>query len=422
MNQDNPHLPRNFRKLSMDEKRDTLRRVLGLSEQEADYLAVEPGLLELADAMVESAVGVLPIPLGIAAGFLIDGRRYDIPIATEEPSVIAAASYAGQIIARGGGIRTATADPLMTAQVYLANVSESGEAALRSSEREIRASVAGTLERMEARGGGYRGFDVTRFEEFVRLQIHVDVRDAMGANVLNTAAEALRPVACRISGGRGIMAILSNAAEARRTTASFDIPVSLLGRGGYGGGQAAERVATGSRIAALDPTRAVTQNKGIMNGISGLALATGNDTRGLEAAVHAYAARDGVYRPLSAFEVRGDRLTGRLELPVPLATVGGAVSFHPVAEICLKLLGSPKATELARIAAALGLAQNFAAVYALVTEGIQRGHMSKHAQRVAWRAGARGADRDVVAEKLVSSGRFDVETAQKHLGGPGNGR
>ena len=427
MSDERPPLPRNFRKLSIEEKRETLRYVLGVTDEEAAYLAAEPVILELADAMVESAVGVLPVPLGIATGFLIDGNRYDIPIATEEPSVIAAASYAAQILARGGGITTESLPPVMTAQVYLDDVDASGEAALRDAEEDIKAEIAGPLRGMVERGGGYRGFDVTRMEEFVRLQIHVDVRDAMGANILNTAAETVRPLAAEISGGRGVMAILTNASDARRTSASFSIPVAALGRGGYTGEEAAQRLVAGGRIAEVDPSRAVTHNKGVMNGVTGLALATGNDTRGLEAAVHSYAARSGVYRPVSRFEIHtdqpnGDRLCGHLELPLPLATVGGAVSFHPVAQMCLRLLGSPNATQLARIAAALGLAQNFAAVYALVTEGIQRGHMSKHAQRVAWRAGARGSERHAVAGTLAASGRFDVRAAREHLGGRGNGR
>jgi hydroxymethylglutaryl-CoA reductase len=306
-------------------------------------------------------------------------------MATEEPSVIAAASFAARIIARGGGISTDTGPPLMTAQVYFMHVSEEGEDALRMAGHQIQDVVSGAVGRMAERGGGYRGFDVERVGEFVRLQIYVDVRDAMGANVVNTAAEAVRPVAAEISGGEGLMAILTNAAEGRLTWASFSIPVSSLSRGGFTGAEAAERIVAGYRIAAADPSRAVTHNKGIMNGVTAIALATGNDTRGLEAAVHAYAARTGVYRPVSSFEVVDDRLEGRIEMPVPVATVGGAVSYHPVADMCLQLLGSPRATDLSRLAAAVGLAQNFAAVYALVTEGIQRGHMAKHAQRVAWK-------------------------------------
>lgn len=389
MTDERPVLPRNFRKLSMVEKRAALRRALDVGEDEEVYLEAETPMLELAEAMVESAVGILPIPLGIASGFLIDGTVYDIPLATEEPSVIAAASYAARIIARGGGFVTESEPPVMTAQVYLTGVSPEGETALDRSEDAIRDAVSGVLKGMESRGGGYRGFDVARLSEFVRVQLYVDVRDAMGANLLNTAAETLRPVLSRISGGESVMAILSNAAQSRRARASFDVSVDLLARAGFEGLESAKRIEAGCRIAALDPSRAVTHNKGIMNGISGLALATGNDTRGLEAAVHSYAARTGVYCPLSSFEVRGDRLHGEIDLPLPLATVGGAVSFHPVAKLCLRLLGSPRATELARIAAALGLAQNFAAIYALVTEGIQRGHMAKHANRVAWQAAQR---------------------------------
>jgi hydroxymethylglutaryl-CoA reductase len=402
-----PKLPKNFRKLPIQEKRETLRDALGIQADEEVYLEAETPLLELADAMVESAVGILPIPLGIAGGFVIDGESYDIPLATEEPSVIAAASFGARLIARSGGFVTEAEPPIMTTQVYLSDVSVSGEEELRRNESTIRCAVSDLLRGMEARGGGYRGFDVSRLSEVVRVQLYVDVRDAMGANLLNTVAEAIRPLLAEISGGTSVMAILTNSAESRRAGASFSIPVDILARGGFSGREAADRIVTGYRIAALDPSRAVTHNKGIMNGVSGLALATGNDTRGLEAAVHSYACSSGTYRPLSKFEVEAGRLNGSIQLPVPLATVGGAVSFHPVAKLCLRLLGSPKATDLARIAAALGLAQNFAAVYALVTEGIQKGHMSKHANRVAWKAGFRRDEGDVRTQAVPVSSRRD---------------
>jgi hydroxymethylglutaryl-CoA reductase len=252
----------------------------------------------------------------------------------------------------------------------------------------------------------------------VRVDIRVDVRDAMGANILNTAAESLRPVLEAESGGVSLMAILSNAALDRTAGASFAIPAWRLARAipeGMTALEAARRIALASDIAQEDPTRAVTHNKGIMNGITSLALATMNDARAVEAAAHAWASRDGSYRGLSTFRVQDDALIGELSLPLPFATVGGAIDLHPAAQASLRILGSPDANRLSRIAAALGLAQNLAALLALTTYGIQHGHMRLHAARVAWRAGARGDDVRRLADALAKSGNVDLAAAREAL-------
>jgi hydroxymethylglutaryl-CoA reductase len=252
----------------------------------------------------------------------------------------------------------------------------------------------------------------------VRVQFSVDVQDAMGANILNTAAESLKPKLESISGGKALMAILSNAAAERRAGARFSLPLkklSPLGRAGFSAPEIGRRIVLACTVAGEDESRAVTHNKGIMNGITSLALATGNDARAIEAAAHAWAGRTGRYRPLSRFSVSEGALTGELELPLAFASVGGAVGFHPATRLCLKLLGTPDGRSLARLAAAVGLVQNFAALLALVTEGIQKGHMKLHATRLAYLAGARGREIRGVAERLSREGVFRLVDAERIL-------
>ena len=412
------HLPRSFRKLSVSERREALRETLGLTDAE---LAQDAPFADLADVMVESSVGVMPVPLGIAGGFLLDGESYDVPLATEEPSVVAAASYAAGIIARAGGFTTGADDPVMTAQVFLEpradrhDSTESLAAALEDERPQLEAVARGGLERMAGRGGGFRDLRIEPLAGLVKIEVDVDVRDAMGANLLNTLAEQVKQDAARLSGAQPLMAVLTNAARGRRARAWFAIPVAKLARAGVPGPEVARRIVAATEAANSDAGRAVTHNKGVMNGISALALATANDTRAIEAAAHAWAARDGVYRSLTSFTVDGEKLRGFIDLPLAFATVGGAVSFHPHAERVLALLGHPSAPTLSRIAAAVGLAQNFAAVYALVSEGIQHGHMRLHATRVAYKAGARGDRAREVGQAIWEQGDISEEAARRLL-------
>jgi len=402
--------------------------VFGLDPLESQATSGAAGLDALADVMVESAVGVLPVPLGIATGLVVDGVEHAVPMATEEPSVIAASSFAARIVSLGGGFTTWATEPVMEAHVYLEGVPAGGELRLLSCEPEVSAALRGTLAAMEARGGGYRGMELTRLPEtgLLRVELRIDVRDAMGANVLNTAAEQARSILERASGGTALMCILSNAAQERRAGASFRLPVDLLGHAcppGMSPAELARRIAAASDLAREDPKRAVTHNKGIMNGISALVLATGNDTRATEAAAHAWAARDGRYRGLSSFTVEhspeGELLRGELELPLALGSVGGSVGFHPATAFSLRVLRRPSGSSLARIAVALGLAQNLAALAALVGAGIQQGHMRLHASRMAYRAGARGAEIPLLAARLSSriatQGRVDAAEARALL-------
>lgn len=413
-------LPLGFRKHDLSERRREVKAAFAVGEEEWEGLSASAPLLSIADVMVESAVGCIPVPLGIADGFLIDGEEVAVPMAVEEPSVVAAASFAAWLVRPDGGFTTWASSPLMTAQVFLEGVTEGGERRLAACGARVRSALLPILSSLEKRGGGFRELRVTRLpgSGTVRADLVIDVRDAMGANRLNTAAESARPVLETESGGRTLMAILTNAAQERLAGARFSIRVERLGfrlPAGMDGAEAARRLARASALAQEDPSRAVTHNKGIMNGISSLALATMNDTRAVEAAAHAWAARGGQYRGLSTFTVEGDTLAGELELPLALATVGGSVDFHPAGRASLAVLGAPDAPRLSRIAAALGLAQNFAALLALVTTGIQEGHMRYHAARAAYRAGARGQEARRLAASLAAAQSTDIEAARAML-------
>jgi len=405
-----------FRRLPIGERRRRLSSALGIPPEEERVTGSDAEVLQLADVMVETAVGYVPVPLGIAGEIIVDGEPVNVPLALEEPSVVAAASYAGTTISRHGGFTTETSPAIMRAHVYLEDVTTEGEAELRAAEEEVRRELAEPLERMNARGGGFRGIEIERLDDgTVAAALLIDTCDAMGANVLNTAAERVKPLLAAKSGGRAVMAILTNAATDRVFTARFRLPFSACARGSVDGAEMARRVEKANRIASLHKERAVTHNKGIMNGITSLALATANDTRATEAAAHAYAARNGGYRPLTTYRVENGALHGSITLPLSLGSVGGAVGFHPAARLALRILGHPSARRLGAIAAALGLAQNFAALSALVGEGIQKGHMRLHAIRLAYAAGARGGEISPVAKRITDNERYNKDAAAQAL-------
>lgn len=408
-------LPSGFRKATAADRRAMITALDPAITEAA--LGTDPEMIELADVMVESSIGYLAVPLGIAAGFQIDGSVYDVPMATEEPSVIAAASYGASIVRRGGGFTTVAGELVTTGQLFVEATTEDTATRVERAENELRAVVNPLTRRMEARGGGWKGMDTVWLPEtaLLRVQVHLDARDAMGANIVNSIVEELRSPVEALTGGRVVMAILTNASDRRVTTARFSVTTASLARAGVAGSEVARRIVLASEIAREDPTRAVTHNKGVMNGITALALATGNDTRALEAAVHRYAAIDGGYRALTRYHVTDERLHGELALPLPLGTVGGAAGIHPTSAAALALLNSPGAATLASVAACVGLAQNLSALFALVTEGIQRGHMGLHAERLAWAAGARGEERRRVVETMRAEHRYGVDVAAEAL-------
>jgi len=361
----------------VDERRSWCRDATGAPPGQRRFFEGSGADLELADLLVENAVGWMPVPLGVAAGLVVNGTSYEVPLATEEPSVIAAVSYAASVAARTGGFLAGAGAPVMRAQVFLENPSSEAEALLELHRGALEAQARTLLASMERRGGGLRGLTLGRLSglEVAVVRIDVDVRDALGANLLNTLAEALAPALEKALGGTKLMAILSNDASLRPAWAEVRLSLEP---------ERSRRIALASAVALADPQRAVTHNKGIMNGITALALATGNDTRALEAAVHSFASASGTYRGLSRWTVEGEQLHGRIEVPLALATVGGSAGVHPTAKMALQLLGGLDSPTLCAVAAALGLAQNFAALNALTGEGIQRGHMALHERRHAW--------------------------------------
>ena len=410
-------LPRRFRKLSVEDRRAIVESATTDSTGDFALTGESKELLDMADVLVESAVGYMAIPVGIAESFLIDGKIYDIPLATEEPSVVAAASYAAKIIADGGGFSTTPATPIMGGMVYLLPAETPADALIElllDSRERLRGVLESSLNRISERGGGLRSVDIAPTGRFVRLSFDIDVRDAMGANIVNTAAELLAREVSLMSDAEVIISILSNSSNRRIGKAQFSIASDKIpGTDRMSGKEVARRICLASEIAESDPDRAITHNKGVMNGVTALALATGNDTRGIEAAVHAWASRGGEYTPLSRYRIEAEHLIGEIELPLPFATTGGAVSFHPSARAFLQILGAVNARDLTRIAAAVGLAQNFAALRALVTSGIQSGHMPLHARRLAYEAGARGPEIRDVARQMIDSGTCNMNAAKR---------
>lgn len=391
---------------------------------DADREALGGGLAQdRADKMIENVVGLHELPLAVAPNFLVNGRDYLVPMAIEEPSVVAAASYMARIVRDAGGFQATSSEPVMIGQIQvlaLTDLEAARSALLRERGRLLELATA-TDPVVASLGGGARDIEVRLFEEspagpMLVLHLLVDVRDIMGANTVNTALEALAPVVEEITGGRAHLRILSNLADRRMASASCCIPAELLAFDGFSGEQVAQGIVEAYALAAVDPYRAATHNKGIMNGIDAVALACGQDWRAIEAGAHAYAARSGRYTSLSTWtRGAGGALCGAIELPMAAGIVGGATRAHPGARAALKIVGAKTARELAEVLAAVGLAQNMGALRALATEGIQRGHMALHARQVAIAAGASGKEVQAVAERMVAERRVRPDRAAEVL-------
>ncbi len=406
-----------FYKLSREERVKKLKEVTGLSDEELEPL-VDPGMVDMGvlDHMIENVVGSMTLPLGIATNFLINGKDYLIPMAIEEPSVVAAASNAARMARDHGGFTATDTGPNMIAQIQTINVLDPESAKLKIMEvKEDLLAFANEQDPILVRfGGGAKDLRVRIFDSKVGVmlvtEIIVDTRDAMGANAVNTMAEALAPRIERITGGRVILRILSNLAEFRlvRSRATFD--KELLG-----GEEVVNDIIAAWAFAEADPYRCATHNKGIMNGIDAVVIATGNDFRAIESGAHSYAAMNG-YSSLTKYEKSQEgHLVGSIEIPMAVGLVGGATKVHPAARASVKILGVKTATELGHVIASVGLAQNLAALRALASEGIQKGHMALHARNVAATAGARGDLVDIIAEKLVKEKNVKVERAKELL-------
>jgi hydroxymethylglutaryl-CoA reductase len=412
-----------FYDLSVAERADTIAQWAELTVEELAIL--EEGLsFAQANQMIENVVGTHALPLGIAANFLINDRDYLIPMAIEEPSVVAGASFAARLVRQGGGFSASSTEPLMIAQMQVVDVAEPWAARfdLLAAKQQLLGLADETDPLIVSLGGGAHDLEVRVIPQSPvgpMLVVHLiyDCRDAMGANILNTAAEALAPLVEEITGGRGVLRILSNLADRRLARAKCVLPAEVLAFGEYPGSLVVERIVEAYALAAVDPYRAATHNKGIMNGIDAVVMATGNDWRAVEAGAHSFAARSGHYTSLTTWEKdRNGSLVGAMELPLAVGIVGGATKVHPTAKLVLKILGVETARELAEVIAAVGLAQNLAALRALATEGIQRGHMELHARQVAIAAGATGEMVEKVAQKLVAERRIRLDRAQEILG------
>jgi len=393
-----------------------VKEFAGLTDEEAALLQNTGSLpLDLADRMIENVIGAIPIPLGIAVNFLINKRDYLIPMAIEEPSVVAAASYAAKMAREGGGFFTSSTPPIMIGQIQAVGIQDPHAAKMRilQAKEEILNKANDQDPVLVSVGGGAKDLNVkviqTTLGPMVITELYVDCRDAMGANAVNTMCEAVAPIIEKISGGRVYLRIISNLADKRLARAWCTVPKDAVG-----GEEVVDGIVAASAFAAADPYRAATHNKGILNGIIAVVIATCNDHRAVEAGAHAYAARSGQYTTLSTWEKNenGD-LVGTIELPMAVGIIGGAVRTHPIARLCLKILGVKTANEFAEVLAAVGLAQNLGALRALAHEGIQRGHMSLHARNIAIAAGATGELIDLVAEKMVEERKIRMDRAKE---------
>jgi hydroxymethylglutaryl-CoA reductase len=413
-----------FYQLNPFERLQAVKSFDGLNDEDLRQLHGGNGALtvERADKMIENVVGTFNLPLGVATNFQINGRDVLIPMVVEEPSIVAGASYAAKLVREGGGFQVSSTAPLMIGQVQLVNIADPNRARfdILARKEEILA-LANRQSSLLALGGGAQDVEVRIFESspmgpMVVVHLLIDCRDAMGANAINTMAEAVAPVLEQISGGRAYLRILSNLSDRRLSRTRASIPPHVLARDGLTGEEVVEGILWAYSFAAVDPYRATTHNKGILNGIDPVLIATGNDWRAIEAGAHAYAARNGQYTSLSTWErdAQGN-LVGTIEMPLAVGIVGGATKVHPAAQAALKLLGVKHANELAEICVCAGLASNLAAMRALATEGIQRGHMSLHARQVAMAAGAHGPEVDEIARRMIEERQIKPSRAETLL-------
>ncbi len=413
-----------FYNLSIEQRRAVLEQQGLLSAEELATLAGAPGLVaEQADHMIENVIGVFALPVGIALNFVVNGREVLVPMAVEEPSIVAGASFMARLARSSGGFIAHVSPPEMIGQMQLLGVADPQTArfAILEKKAELLAAAAEIDPVLKRLGGGPRDLEVRLIAEspigpFLALHLIYDVRDAMGANAVNTACELLAPQVERLTGGRVHLRILSNLADRRIARARCTILLPELAFGDFAAETARDGVIAAWAFAAADPYRAATHNKGIMNGIDPIVIATGNDWRAVEAGAHAYAARSGRYTSLTTWGKDADgNLVGALEMPMAVGIVGGATKVHPAARAALKLMGVSSAAELAQIMVSVGLAQNLAALRALATEGIQRGHMNLHARQVAVAAGAVGEEIERLARLLVAEKTVRVDRAEEIL-------
>ncbi|QPC81252.1 hydroxymethylglutaryl-CoA reductase, degradative [Phototrophicus methaneseepsis] len=411
-----------YYKKSWQERLSTLIEWTDLSSSASDTLSGVAGLsVEDAANMIENAIGIFSLPLGIATNFRINDRDYLIPMVIEEPSVVAAVSNAARLFREGGGFITSSDDPVMIGQIQVLDIEN-----LDTAEQQVLANKQMLLAKADEvggsilkYGGGSRDIEVFQYPNtsvgnMLIVHLLIDTRDAMGANIINTAVEHIAPDIEALTSGRVNLRILSNLTDRRKAHAEGMIPASELARGEMTGEEVVQAIVEAAVFAEVDPYRAATHNKGIMNGIDAVILATGNDWRAVEAGAHAYAARDGRYTSMTKWWQDEDgNLRGRIDVPLAVGIVGGATRVHPVAQLALRILDISSAQQLSEIVAAVGLAQNLAAIRALATDGIQAGHMRMHARQLAVAAGAASQDVGRIAQQMIANQRIRLEYAKE---------
>ena len=412
-----------FSKKSYQERLELLQAQALLSpEKQASLEQDEQISVTVADQLSENVVGTFSLPYSLVPEVLVNGQEYTVPYVTEEPSVVAAASYASKIIKRAGGFTAQVHERQMIGQVALYQVADPdlAQEKIDGKKVELLELANQAYPSIVKRGGGARDLHVEQIKgetDFLVVYLHVDTQEAMGANMLNTMLEALKPVLEELSQGQSLMGILSNYATDSLVTASCRIAFRYLSRQKDQGRDIAEKIALASQFAQADPYRATTHNKGIFNGIDAVLIATGNDWRAIEAGAHAFASREGHYQGLSQWtlDVEREELVGEMTLPMPVATKGGSIGLNPRVALSHELLGNPSAKELAQLIVSIGLAQNFAALKALVSTGIQQGHMKLQAKSLALLAGASESEVAPLVEQLIADKTFNLETAQRYL-------
>lgn len=407
-----------FYKKSIKERLDIVKDFAELSDEDIRVLTTNSSGVDMniMDKLVENVIGCMPLPLGIATNFLINGKDYMIPMAIDETSVIAGASHGAKIIRESGGIIAIAPDSLMIGQIQVTDISAPYAASIKilNKKEEIIKEGNKVDPVLVSLGGGLKDIETiildTEIGKMIDVHLIIDVRDAMGANAINSIAEKIAPIIEAITGGKVCLKILSNLADKRLVKATVTIKKEIIGE------EAIDGIVKAYQFANATPYRAATHNKGVMNGVSALALATGNDFRALEAGVHSYAARSGQYKPISIWEKDAEgNLTGSIEFPAVVGIVGGVSKLHPVARVALKVLNVKSASELGTVFGALGLVQNYVILKELATVGIQKGHMSLHAKNIAMMAGASGELVDKIAEKMVKENCIRLDMAQKFL-------
>ncbi|MBF7024958.1 hydroxymethylglutaryl-CoA reductase, degradative [Staphylococcus kloosii] len=416
-------LDKSFRHLSREEKLNELVSQGLLSEEYKVHLLQNQVIDEdIANSLIENVIGQGTIPVGILPNIIVDQKNYAVPMMVEEPSVVAAASYGAKLVNNTGGFKVVSSERLMIGQIVFDDVQDTEALATKiyQMEDQIKSIADEAYPSIIKRGGGYRRIEIDTFptENLLSLKVFVDTKDAMGANMLNTILEGISAhLKLELQDSNVLMSILSNHATASVVKVEGEIEVSDLAKGDFDGETVAHRMERASVLAHVDIHRAATHNKGVMNGIHAVVLATGNDTRGAEASAHAYASRDGQYRELATWKYDRDRqrLVGSIEVPMTLATVGGGTKVLPIAQASLDILNVESAQELGHVVAAVGLAQNFSACRALVSEGIQQGHMSLQYKSLAIVVGAQGEEIGYVADALKNAAQANTATAEQLL-------